>query len=195
MDEMDEQGQAAIAAGPVEAPPPAAAPPVAPSLADGTLRQLDPRLVAMHRVVGLIVTVCISLFVLIGGAIAFLVGSVPGLSVVRLVAIWVLVTAALAWFCYAWPPIEFRHLAYRLDDDGIEIRHGVIWRTVVSVPRSRVQHLDVSQGPLQRSFGLGTLRIYTAGTEHAQVDLAGLAHERALWIRDYLLPRDTADVV
>jgi membrane protein YdbS with pleckstrin-like domain len=169
--------------------------PAPPSIADGGVHRLNPRVVSMHRIVGLIVTVCISLFILIGGVIGLLAGSLPQLDLMWLVAMWLVATAALGWFCYAWPPIEYRHMSYRLDEDGIEIGHGVVWRTVISVPRSRVQHLDVSQGPLQRSFGLGTLRIYTAGTEHAHVDLAGLEHGRALQIRDYLLPRDTSDVV
>ena len=173
----------------------AASLPASPSIADGGVHRLNPRVVSMHRIVGLIVTVCISLFILIGGVIGLLTGSMPQLNLVWLVAMWLVATAALGWFCYAWPPVEYRHMSYRLDEDGIEISHGVVWRTVISVPRSRVQHLDVSQGPLQRSFGLGTLRIYTAGTEHAQVDLAGLEHGRALQIRDYLLPRDTSDVV
>jgi membrane protein YdbS with pleckstrin-like domain len=167
----------------------------APAVADGQVHRFDPRVVAMHRIVGLIVTVCISLFMLIGGVIGLFAGSVTYLTIGRLVAGWMVATAALGWFCYSWPPIEYRHMSYKVDEDGVEIRHGVVWRTIVSVPRSRVQHLDVSQGPLQRSFGLATLRIYTAGTEHAQVDLAGVQHGRALQIRDYLLPRDTSDVV
>jgi membrane protein YdbS with pleckstrin-like domain len=165
------------------------------AIADGQVHRFDPRVVAMHRIVGLIVTVCISLFMLIGGVIGLLADSASSLTLGRLVTGWMLATAALGWFCYSWPPIEYRHMSYKVDEDGVEIRHGVVWRTIVSVPRSRVQHLDVSQGPLQRSFGLGTLRIYTAGTEHAQVDLAGVEHGRALQIRDYLLPRDTSDVV
>jgi uncharacterized protein len=63
------------------------------------------------------------------------------------------------------------------------------------VPRSRVQHTDVSQGPLERKHGLGRLVIFTAGTQHSRVELPGLAHHTALDIRDRLLPRQTADVV
>jgi uncharacterized protein len=96
---------------------------------------------------------------------------------------------------YRWPAIEYRHIAYRVDDDGIEIRSGVVWRSVANVPRSRVQHTDVAQGPLDRRYGLGRLIIYTAGTQHARVELPGLEHQTALTIRDHLLPRHTVDVV
>ena len=66
---------------------------------------------------------------------------------------------------------------------------------MTNVPRSRVQHTDVAQGPLERRYGLGTLVIYTAGTEHAKVALPGLAYADALRIRDQLLPREGADAV
>jgi membrane protein YdbS with pleckstrin-like domain len=58
-----------------------------------------------------------------------------------------------------------------------------------------VQHTDVSQGPLERTYGLGTLAIFTAGTDHAQVSLHGLDHGTALRIRDHLLPGESTDAV
>jgi membrane protein YdbS with pleckstrin-like domain len=82
-----------------------------------------------------------------------------------------------------------------VDGRGIEIRRGVVWRKVINVPRSRVQHTDVSQGPLERVHGLGTLAIYTAGTDHAEVSLHGLDHQTSLRIRDHLLPGETSDAV
>ena len=72
---------------------------------------------------------------------------------------------------------------------------GVYWRTITNVPRSRVQHTDVSQGPLERRFGLGTLVIYTAGTSHSKVNVSGLAFDVARRIRAHLLPDDQSDAV
>jgi membrane protein YdbS with pleckstrin-like domain len=109
--------------------------------------------------------------------------------------IWVLGTTALGWFSYRWAEIDYRHTAYRVDRDGIQIRSGVYWREISNVPRSRIQHTDVAQGPLERKYGLGRLVIYTAGTAHSRVVLPGLAHETALAIRDHLLPRESADAV
>ena len=104
----------------------------------------------------------------------------------------VLVFATLS---YRWPPRAYQHTSYRVDDQGIEIRRGVYWRVVINVPRSRVQHIDVSQGPIERRYGLGTLVIYTAGTDHAKVELEGLEHGRALRIREHLLPSESGDAV
>ena len=63
------------------------------------------------------------------------------------------------------------------------------------VPRSRIQHTDVSQGPLERRHGLGTLVVYTAGTQHSEVKLHGLEFSIAQRIRTHLLPRDQSDAV
>ena len=90
---------------------------------------------------------------------------------------------------------HYRYASYRIDEQGIVIRRGVLVRTVTTVPRSRVQHTDVSQGPIERRFGLGTLSIYTAGTVFAEVALPGLAYETATSIRDMLLPKHGADGV
>jgi len=110
----------------------------------------------------------------------------------------VLVLAAVASFAVwrqRWPAIEYRYASYRVDADGLEIRRGVFFRSVTNVPRSRVQHTDVAQGPLQRQHGLATLIVHTAGSDSAEVHLPGLPHDTALRIRDHLLPRDADDAV
>lgn len=156
------------------------------------LRQvtLDPRYVALQRELGWYWTAGLSIALLVGSAMVLL----PRLWYVWL-PLWPLATALLAWWSWRWAEIEYRYMSYEVDEERIEIRSGVIWRSVQNVPRSRVQHTDVSQGPLERKYGLGRLVIFTAGTHHSRVELPGLAHGTALEIRDRLLPRQTSDVV
>lgn len=173
-----------------EAPPPDEP----PSIADGVERSLDPRVVTLDRIVGWIVTASISLGSLVPLTVLFLVADdLPGWAMALFALLWVIVTLVLAGLSHRWPVVEHRHTSYKVDARGIEIRKGVFWRQAIHVPRSRVQHTDVSQGPIERGFGLGTLVIYTAGTDHARVDLAGLEHATALRIRDYLLPAPEED--
>jgi hypothetical protein len=82
-----------------------------------------------------------------------------------------------------------------VDENGVQIRSGVWSRVVTSVPRSRVQHVDLSQGIWERRFGLASLTIHTAASGHSQVELEGVAPETAARIRDYLLPQDANDAV
>ena len=86
-----------------------------------------------------------------------------------------------------WPSLEHKRTEWRLDREGLEIRRGVIWRHVISVPRRRIQHTDVAQGPLQRKYGLGTLITHTAGTHSYEIRLEGISHGLALRVRDSLL--------
>lgn len=94
------------------------------------------------------------------------------------------VLAALfgAWF--GWK----RHLRarWKLDEDGFSIRRGRLWQTETRVPASRVQHLDLKRGPLERSSKLATLVIHTAGTKMAAVSVSGLDDADAEALRDRL---------
>ena len=158
-------------------------------------RRLDPRYVDLERTRGWIIFAVITPLLAIGLLVLFLAADLPPWTSIVLLAAAAAIVALLVWSAVRWPELEFAHASYRIDDRGIEIRWGVFWRQVINVPRSRIQHTDVSQGPLERKYGLGTLVIYTAGISHAQVDLPGLAHEDALVIRDYLLPRELPDAV
>ena len=159
-----------------------------PSIADGVEHALDPSWIELQRVIGWIVWAVLTPLLLGVVVITVFAGSfASGLDALLFLA-WIAMSVLLAWLAQRWPPIEYRYFRYRIDGQGIDIRLGVLWRRVISVPRSRVQHIDVAQGPLERRYGLASLSIYTAGTEFARVDLPGLPYERALRIRDHLLP-------
>ncbi len=164
-------------------------------LAIGVEQPLDPRVIPLQRVVGTITTAVMSFVALVSLVIMLVASPLPSWTTMPLLALWAIATGALVWWTQRWPPIAYRHATYTVFHDGLEITRGVWWRTVINVPRSRVQHIDVSQGPLERQYQLGTLVVYTAGTDHAQVNLHGLAHGTALAIRDHLLPREGDDAV
>ena len=166
-----------------------------PSIADGSERSLDPRSVRQAQIVGWIFTASVALPSLITLLLLAFLVDLPGWADALAALAWPAVAGGMGWMGHRWPEVEHRHISYRVDGQGIEIRRGVFWRRVINVPRSRVQHTDVSQGPLERTHGLGTLVIYTAGTEHARVELGGLDHGTALLIRDHLLPRESDDAV
>jgi uncharacterized protein len=102
------------------------------------------------------------------------------------------VTAVVVWW---YPPARYRHLSYRVDDVGITIRDGVFWRTQAALPRMRIQHTDVSQGPLQRRYGIATLKLYTAGSRFTRTELPGLEHVVAVALRDHLQRHAHGDAV
>ena len=169
--------------------------PLADGIADGVDHRLDPRVIPLQRIGGGIFVAFVAVASFVVAIISWLAGGPTLNGFVLRIGVWLAAVGLLGWHTYRWPAIDYRHASYRVDRLGIEIRRGVFWRTLINVPRSRVQHTDVSQGPLERRFGLGTLVIYTAGTDHAKVSLAGLEHGRALHIREHLLPGEGGDAV
>ncbi len=95
----------------------------------------------------------------------------------------------LAYPMLVAPLRGYRALGYALDDDELWIARGVWTRSVTLVPLDRVQHIDVSQGPLERAFGVSRLVLHTAGTQNSLVVLPGLARETAEGIRDEIRAR------
>lgn len=157
-------------------------------IVDGEEHEVDPRSVTVARLVAMPTILAVAIVPLGGVTLAWALGGVPSYVYLPLLTGWnVLVGAALVW-AYQWPELRHRHLRYRVDESGVRIRRGVLWRKVVSIPTSRVQHTDVSQGPVQRRFGLATLTVYTAGTEGASIGLEGLEQSVAERLRDHLLP-------
>jgi membrane protein YdbS with pleckstrin-like domain len=83
----------------------------------------------------------------------------------------------------------------RLLADGLLVRRGVWWRTEIFVPRSRIQHTEVNQGPLARRHDLAQIAVHTAGSHAARIEVDGLALAQATQLRDQLLGRDGHDAV
>jgi len=52
---------------------------------------------------------------------------------------------------------------------------------------SRLQHVDIDQGPLERLFGLASLTVFTAGGRGATFRVNGLTPSRAEAMRDQIL--------
>ena len=156
-------------------------------VADGLPRSLDARYVPAARLTNWIVTASLTA----GAAIGFLILLLRAdweswvFAVIGSGALVLLLTCAC--LSHIWPRLEFRRISWRIDAEGIEIKRGVVWRHVIIVPRTRIQHTDVSQGPIQRRFGLATLLIHTAGTHQYEVNLEGLSRPTAFAVRDALL--------
>jgi uncharacterized protein len=166
----------------------------ADSIADGVSRPLDPRWITVQRIHWAVFTLIVTAGSFVGVISLWAASQTLWLGLL-LVPLWLVLVGALAWHLQRWPARAHPFSSYRVDEAGLEIQHGVYWRTTTNVPKSRIQHTDVSQGPLERRYGLGTLVVYTAGTQHSQVKLAGLEFTTARRIRAHLLPSDQGDAV
>jgi membrane protein YdbS with pleckstrin-like domain len=158
-------------------------------------RTLHPHAVVVGRWGGLVVTGLIAGVSLVTGGIALLAGNAPGWVKILVALGWLAIVGGLAWLSFAIPRRQFRHTRYRVDSLGLLIHRGRLFHSELGVTRSRIQHSDVTQGPIQRAYGIATLTIYTAGTQDAQIELSGIAFDEARRLRAELTGQSSDDVV
>ena len=117
-------------------------------------------------------------------AVALLASDLPAPARIAL-----LLGAVALWGLAVWlPGLFYRGWRYRVADRALELQHGVLFVQRSVVPYFRVQHVDVSQGPLERALGLARLKVHTAsaGTD---ASLPGVELHRAEEVRRLVLDR------
>ena len=92
---------------------------------------------------------------------------------------------------------RLRHQRWKLDREGLWLRQGRLWWKETRVPISRVQHVDLKHGPLERRLALATLVVHTAGMHLNGVTVRGIPEADADVLRDTLARQldDAADAL
>jgi membrane protein YdbS with pleckstrin-like domain len=108
---------------------------------------------------------------------------IPVLPAVIIWLQWLLIMVVLL----VWPLIAFPKRGYVLRDKDILFRKGVVWRSVTAVPFNRIQHVETSNTPLDRRYGLATLQLFTAGGSSGDLKIDGLEAGVAEQLRIYIL--------
>ncbi|MEF8773307.1 MAG: PH domain-containing protein [Halobacteriales archaeon] len=96
------------------------------------------------------------------------------------------VAAAVAVLGVVHALLRYRVWQFDVQDDALYLKRGVITRVESSVPYVRVQHVDTQRGAIERSIGLASIVVYTAGSRGADVRIPGLRPDRARQIRERL---------
>lgn len=101
---------------------------------------------------------------------------------------------AARWFAVALvalavvaPPLAHARWRFGVDDRMLRMRYGILFVEERHVPIQRMQHVDLTRGPIERLFGLATLVVYTAGNEGSSFRVPGLGRRRAEALRDRIL--------
>ncbi len=85
--------------------------------------------------------------------------------------------------------LNFKWKGYALRERDLAYKKGWLFRSIILVPFKRVQHAEVSQGPLARMFGLARLKVYTAGGNQSDLSIPGLTLERAEQLKRFVLKK------
>lgn len=105
-----------------------------------------------------------------------------------------LVGLRLLWALLA-PTLAYNRWRYRVDPELLLMRYGIFFHEERLVPVRRMQHVDLTRGPIERLFGLATLVVYTAGNEGSAFRVPGLSATTAQALRDRILASRGDDVL
>jgi len=139
--------------------------------------RLSPKLVTVRRLIQLVVSGL--LLVVIG--VLLLLGTIS--------PVWGALLAAVAVieFVWSWWLIGRRVRSYGYVEraDDLLVTSGILFRRLVVVPYGRLQLVDVVAGPVDRYFGIATVRLHTAAAT-TDATIPGLTPETAAALRDRL---------
>ena len=154
-------------------------------------QRVSPRYLTL-RVLSLAVEAVITLAVL----------SVP--LVLRFLGIWGGFPAWIAWglpalllIIFIWRgillPRQVRAIGYAERNEDLLLRSGIFFQRTLVVPYGRMQYVDVAVGPLERMFGLCTLKLHTAAPG-TNATIPGLPAEEGARLREHLSARGEAQL-
>jgi membrane protein YdbS with pleckstrin-like domain len=115
---------------------------------------------------------------IIGGLAGQVVSAAAGIVIAAgLVLVGLLAERFLARRVASW--------GYAERNDDLMVRRGVLIRRLSVIPYGRMQFIDVTAGPIERTLGLATLRMHTAAAA-SDARIPGLDSAAAAALRDQL---------
>ncbi len=119
----------------------------------------------------------------VAGAVLAALGGSRGVFAGAAVALAAVAVAGLAIDRFAQRRV--RAWAYCEREDDLLVSRGVLVKRLSVVPYGRMQFIDVIAGPVERTFGLATVRMHTAAAA-SDARIPGLTREDAARLRDNL---------
>lgn len=143
---------------------------------DGQWHQISPRYVTSQFVQnGILLVIVVAAMLVAALAFEQTWAWIPG----GVITLLILATLAIL-------PRQARAIGYRLRDDDIVFRKGILWQRIIAVPYGRMQLVDITHGPLDRAFGVAQLKMVTAAATTG-VQIPGLTQAAAESLRDTLI--------
>ena len=110
--------------------------------------------------------------------------------------VWLGIAIPAAWLLLAlWRlvliPRQVRSIGYAEREDDLLIRRGIFFQRTLVVPYGRMQYVDISVGPVERSLGLCTLKLHTAAAA-TSAEIPGLPASEGARLREQLSARGEA---
>lgn len=143
---------------------------------DGAWHQISPRYVVAQIVQNVLFIAFVLLVALVISVVGEQVWAWIPAGVITLITLTTLIIL----------PRQAKAIGYMLRADDIVFRKGILWQRMIAVPYGRMQLVDITQGPLDRAFGISQLKMVTAAATTG-VQIPGLSQAAAETLRDKLI--------
>jgi membrane protein YdbS with pleckstrin-like domain len=134
---------------------------------DQTPDHLDPDVKRYWRWLGLIQIHLFFLLIFLSMVVPFIIigdGSAQVLGLCIITYLFILIVMGALLFTYT--NMYYDSFTFLLTEDMLLIEKGVLFKNKIVVPYSRVQNVNIKQGPLQRILGISSVYVITAGVTY-----------------------------
>lgn len=139
-------------------------------------RPVSPALIKVRLFMVLILFLVLSL----GCTMLFIFPPVPWFGV----AMAVITIGLCSWLMWLIPR-QVRALGWAVTGTELQIRRGVMFRSLTVVPLGRLQYVDVEVGPIARIFNMAQVKLHTASAT-TDATLPGIPAEHAAALREQI---------
>ena len=155
-----------------------------PDIHDIETEQLDPEYASTNRKLLITTTVIIALLFIAARFQPWIELNEQFALVLSAIGA-VLTTIFLLFTIYHWfaDPLK----SYALREHDLSYSSGLFFRSLVTQPITRIQHIELKRGPIERKIGLATLQVFSAGGAMHTFEIPGLPLTRAQQIRQLIL--------
>ncbi|MCJ8315050.1 MAG: PH domain-containing protein [Saccharospirillaceae bacterium] len=94
----------------------------------------------------------------------------------------------LLYLCFVlWNIAYVKSLKFALREHDISLYSGVLFKQTIIQPYTRLQHIEITRGPLERHKNLASLALFSAGGANHALEIKGLLEEDAEKIKQFIL--------
>lgn len=110
------------------------------------------------------------------------VSEIPSWGYIALLIAAILYTA----LSYLFTIKGFHNKSYALRSNDVIFNSGWLWKSKVTTPFNRIQHVSIEQGMLERNWKLARLKLFTAGGNSSDLSIPGLDMNTAQELKEYI---------
>jgi len=85
--------------------------------------------------------------------------------------------------------LGFPKKGYLLRERDVSYCSGLLIYKLTTIPFNRIQHVEVSQNMVEKSFGLSRIKVFTAGGSVSDLSIPGLLPDKARQIESFLVSK------